>query len=79
MMKFLSLLLALAVGVGAYKLGDWLTPYDDSDAPPNRSGFAIKRDALTGCEYLKTYGLFGAGVAVTPRVDAEGKHVCRKK
>ena len=46
-------------------------PFDDSDAPPFRSGFAIRKDAKTGCEYLVTF--FGG---VTPRLDVKGRPFC---
>ena len=49
-----------------------ITPRDDSDATNgDRSGVEVRRDALTGCEYLETrYG-------VTPRLRADGRQVCR--
>jgi hypothetical protein len=45
---------------------------DDSDgAWPNRSGLKPATDALTGCQYLKTWS-----GSITPRLDANGKQVC---
>lgn len=48
---------------------------DDSDPPSGRSGIVPRRDALTGCEYL-TYGTV-YGAAITPRMDRNGKQICR--
>jgi hypothetical protein len=49
------------------------TPRDDSDpVEGGRSGVSVTRDALTGCEYLRTP--FGG---ITPRMDNTGKQVCR--
>lgn len=67
----LAVILFLAAD-GAGWLG-WLDPYDDTDAPPQRSGMKIYRDALTGCEYLGR-----PWSTLTPRTDASGKQVCRK-
>lgn len=45
---------------------------DDSDMPDGRpSGFLVKTDALTGCQYLSE------GHAVTPRMGRDGKQVCK--
>jgi hypothetical protein len=46
---------------------------DDSDTADVRSGMSIHRDALTGCEYFSR-GFFGG---LTPRMNREGKQVCR--
>lgn len=51
----------------------WFANYDDSDAPPQRSGLKVYRDALTGCEYLGR-----PFTALQPRMAADGKQVCRK-
>lgn len=51
----------------------YLIPFDDTDAPPVRSGMYHYVDHGTGCEYIAP--LFGG---LTPRVDATGKHICRK-
>lgn len=45
---------------------------DDSDGPNSRSGLTIRRDALTGCEYLET-----RKGHLMPRLDAEGDQICR--
>lgn len=46
---------------------------NDSDPSPSvPSGLTVRQDALTGCEYLE------AGHGITPRMDADGKQVCRK-
>jgi hypothetical protein len=49
------------------------TPYDDTDAPPKRSGMVHYVDYGTGCEYIapRLGGL-------TPRLNAEGKHICER-
>lgn len=67
-----GLLIGAAV-IALVKLLNWLIPYDDSDSPPRRSGMVIYKDHLTGCEYL---GKFFGGV--TPRLDTNGRQVCRK-
>lgn len=49
-----------------------ITPRDDSDATNgDRSGVEVRRDALTGCEYLESRH------GVTPRLRADGHQVCR--
>ncbi len=49
-------------------------PPDDSDTSyAQRSGMWVRRDALTGCQYLE-----GARGGITPRLDADGKHICKK-
>jgi len=47
---------------------------DDSDPPDGISGMVVYHDHLTGCEYLAS----GHG-GITPRLDANGKQVCRVK
>lgn len=49
----------------------WPHAFDDSDAPPARSGLRIKTDNLTGCQYLVTM------TGITPRVNRDGKQVCK--
>lgn len=45
---------------------------DDSDAGfHERSGFEVRRDALTGCEWLE------ADSGVVPRLRADGSQVCQ--
>lgn len=45
---------------------------DNSDPPGGSSGLVIYTDNLTGCQYL------GIGIsAVTPRLDAQGRPICR--
>jgi hypothetical protein len=45
-------------------------PRDSTDGKwPNRSDMRPLRDALTGCEYLRT-----KGGGITPRIDARGRH-----
>lgn len=56
---------------------------DDTDPPrtsdwfPERSGMELFADHLTGCQYLRGGSLFG-GSALTPRLDANGKQVCKR-
>jgi len=50
-------------------------PRDDTDPPNSRSGMGLRTDALTGCQYL-TYGTV-YGAAITPRMDRDGKQVCK--
>lgn len=59
--------------VGSQLLDDfvWQPAYDDSDAPPLRSGLRIKTDHLTGCQYFVT-----ALGSITPRMEGDGKQVC---
>ncbi|MFD1197395.1 hypothetical protein ACFQ3K_03505 [Brucella gallinifaecis] len=45
---------------------------DDSDGS-YRSGMSVRRDALTGCEYLE--GRYGG---LTPRLGPDGRQVCRQ-
>ena len=54
-------------------VGDWLTPYDDTDDIESgvRSGMVLYTDNLTGCQYLK--GSFFA--ELTPRVNGKGRHI----
>ncbi len=48
-------------------------PLDSTDAADGtRSGFTLLTDHGTGCEYLKH------GNALTVRIDAAGRHICRK-
>lgn len=60
-------------------LSPLLTPYDDTDpvtATPywGRSGLALYTDNKTGCQYVKA-GYFGG---ITPRLDEQGRPICRK-
>ena len=48
--------------------------HDDSDPPGGHSDMSVYRDELTGCEYL---GHLLSGMV--PRMDENGKQVCRKK
>lgn len=48
-------------------------PWDDTDSPTRRSGMGIYTDNRTGCQYLGRYQL-----GLTPRLDAEGKIICKK-
>ena len=44
----------------------------DSTDGSERSGLALHTDAKTGCQYLST-----AQGGITPRLDSNGKHVCK--
>jgi hypothetical protein len=44
-------------------------PRNDGDAGP---GLRVKTDALTGCQYLQVNS-----TGLTPRLDADGRHICR--
>ena len=48
---------------------------DDSDDRLSelKSGMVPRTDFLTGCQYLTV------GEAITPRMDANGKQICKKK
>jgi hypothetical protein len=59
-------------------------PYDDTDDPyigpmtrtlgyGGRSGLGLYTDHKTGCQYVKA-GFFGG---TTPRLDENGKQICR--
>lgn len=61
------------VGVCGIAYG-YFQPYDDTDTPPKRSGVLPLTDGLTGCQYLRTPW----PSAITPRMDADGKHICKK-
>jgi len=59
----------------------WHWPdYDATDDIQNqkRSGMTIKVDFETKCQYLSSYGLFGLGASLTPRLDSEGKPMCEE-
>lgn len=46
---------------------------DDTDPPGGHSELVPRTDAATGCQYLTTP--FGLGI--TPRLDSNGKQVCK--
>lgn len=46
-------------------------PRDDTDSPNKRSGMGLYTDHKTGLQYLRA-GWFGG---LTPRLDANGKHM----
>ncbi len=46
--------------------------FDDSDAPPYRSGLTIKTDNLNGCQYLTTWS-----GQIVPRMGRDRKQICR--
>ena len=49
-------------------------PLDDCDSDHARCGLVVRRDALTGCEYLVTW--IGG---IVPRYDRDGGQICRDK
>jgi hypothetical protein len=53
------------------------TVRDDSDPPNGRSGMWVLIDARTGCHYLGWDGAYNRGAAITPRMDNNGKQVCK--
>tara|TARA_Y100000310_G_C20691139_1_gene822288 strand:+ start:2302 stop:2541 length:240 start_codon:yes stop_codon:yes gene_type:complete len=57
-----------------YKILTFSVPKDSTDSEDKRSGMILYNDYQTGCQYLG--GLFGG---ITPRLDAEGKHICLTK
>lgn len=50
---------------------------DDSDPEGGRSGFHVFTDALTGCQYIGWPSMVWGGAAITPRMGADGKQVCK--
>lgn len=50
---------------------------DDSDPPNGRSGMWVLIDSRTGCQYLGWDGAYNRGAAITPRMDNNGKQVCK--
>lgn len=52
-------------------------PHDDTDPLNGYSGLQPLKDNLTGCEYLLV-DRYKHGTALVPRMDANGKQVCRK-
>lgn len=51
----------------------WMGSYDSTDKKPERSGLGLYTDAMTGCQYLSA-----KGSGITPRLDENGKQICRK-
>lgn len=68
---------ALAAVVGAIVFGviRFDRGYDSTDrmteSDTTESGMYLRIDAMTGCHYLE-----GTNGGITPRLDAEGDHVC---
>jgi len=56
------------------KIADQFTEYDSTDDYINkkRSGMALLIDYGTGCQYLSSRGRF-----LTPRLNKNGKHICK--
>lgn len=46
---------------------------DATDPPNGRSSMKLLVDHETGCHYLSV-----SGGGITPRLDADGKHICRR-
>jgi hypothetical protein len=55
----------------ALRLAAPFEPKDDSDFPDHSSSMSVLIDHLTGCQYLSRGSL-------TPRLDANGKQICKK-
>lgn len=66
----LAIMLSAALALTLMLGGDW-TARDDTDSHEKRSGMRPHVDALTGCQYLST-----PGGGITPRLDAQGRHMC---
>ena len=73
--RLVLLLRAAVLGLSLLALLAWIfspaKPFDDTDPTSGRSGLRLYVDARTGCHYLG-----GAFSGITPRVDAEGRHIC---
>jgi hypothetical protein len=79
MMRALTIFAAGAVGTVAVVLLIGGSTRDDSDPPNGRSGLVIYKDHLTGCEYLARPAIAPLmAQLITPRMDADGRQVCRK-
>lgn len=48
-------------------------PRDTTDPPDGRSGMKLLTDHKTGCQYLYRGG------GITPRMSADGRHMCGTK
>lgn len=68
----LAIVGAVLIGVALLSALPFLK--DDFDPTNGRSGLKIYTDHRTGCQYI------GAGSGgLTPRLDANGKHICEGK
>ena len=69
------LFIILAVG---FLILDFARPTDDTDnGRLDRSGLSLYTDHGTGCQYISIQsGMFGKG-QLMPRLDKDGKHVCK--
>lgn len=83
LIKFLMIIILLGIvfnhgGASNVKRQGWLrSDADDTDGYrdgklKDRSGLTLYIDYGTGCHYLKQ-GFFGG---LTPRLDADGNHIC---
>jgi len=71
--RWAKIILAIAVCATLLALaGCGPRQQDDSDPVEGSSGMKPRTDALTGCQYL-TYPNGG----ITPRMDRDGKQVCK--
>ncbi len=67
----IGVIVALAIVVGVYLLfSSALVGKEPSK--PRAYGVNVFRDHATGCEYING----GLSSAITPRLDADGKHIC---
>jgi len=65
----------ILIGVGIFLITVY-TPYDDTDdkVKKERSDMKLYTDYGTGCQYLRV----GWFTGVTPRLDENGKPICKK-
>lgn len=66
------------IGIGAFGFVSWLLqtlllPKDDTDPEIGRSNLRVLTDHRTGCQYLQAQG-----GGLTPRLDADGHHICQE-
>jgi len=71
-------ILVVLVLVVFYLVVNYFVPYDSTDnkSDNDRSGMKLYTDHLTKCQYLAAGNFFGAN-GITPRLDANGNHLCR--
>ena len=62
-----------AFGFVLWALQTLFLPKDDTDPEIGRSNLRVLTDHRTGCQYLKSQGS-----GLTPRLDADGHHICQE-
>lgn len=70
-LKTLGVLFIVFVAIGSCANN---APVDDCDSPIGRCGMKPMTDHRTGCQYLAT-----SSGGLTPRLDADGRQICRKE